>query len=194
MSLKKPQFAHGLFSQTDFYLKAMGKREAKPSRPSLGVLKETSSFLGESTAKSTREGVKVLFLASHFQSQGARDMVDKMAEAMSLSSKEAVVLVVEEGEKRDKLIHQIYATRAPYVVAFGAFVGNLLLQTNKRLTDLRGRFYIRAIENPEHSQQNLSVKILTVFHPNFLLVNPSLKAAAWSDLQLIINDENSLSR
>ena len=186
-ALKKPQFADELFSHTDFYLHAL-RREEKPREG------RSRNLLGLSRAKSLRKRVKVLFLAHGFQSQESRDMVDKMIKALSLSPTEAFVQVVARGEKRERLVDSIYATRAPYVVAFGAWMGNFLLEENERLTDMRGRFYARVIENPGHSEQNLSVNILTVFHPDFLLINPSLKAAVWSDLQLILNDGKVCSR
>lgn len=72
------------------------------------------------------------------------------------------------------LFEQLDAIRPQVIVALGKFAAQTLLQTDQRITQLRGRFY------PYRGAQ-----LMPTFHPAYLLRNPESKREAWIDLQLV---------
>jgi uracil-DNA glycosylase family 4 len=67
------------------------------------------------------------------------------------------------------------------VVTLGAFASNLLLEGQERLSKIHGNFFPRSFSDNFHTQ------IVPLFHPNFLLINPSMKKSAWMDMQKIMD-------
>ncbi len=70
---------------------------------------------------------------------------------------------------------QIAAIAPKVICALGKFSAQTLLNTQTRISDLRGQF---------HDWNGL--KVLPTFHPAYLLRNPSEKKRVWEDLQLIM--------
>ena len=170
--------AQELFSHSSFYLQALSGIQSTPHPSS----KKPGALLGQSRVQIVRE-VKALFMADHPLSEESRHLLDNIIKAMKLSEQEAIFEVIDKSW--DSLIDTIYSTYPRYIVTLGANACNFLLRKKERLTDLRGHLYPRFIKHP---QRDLSVKVLPLFHPDFLLINPSMKATAWSDLQLIFGD------
>ncbi len=73
------------------------------------------------------------------------------------------------------LDRQIAAIRPKVICALGTFAAQTLLQSDSRISDLRGHFH------------NLDGrKVMPTFHPAYLLRSPEKKPQAWEDLQKIM--------
>ncbi len=77
------------------------------------------------------------------------------------------------------LYRQIAAVSPTLVCTMGMIATRLLLDIQRPLSQLRGRFY--TITTSEKKE----VPLLPTYHPTFLLQNPEMKKATWVDLQLI---------
>ncbi len=75
------------------------------------------------------------------------------------------------------LHRQIDAIRPKIIVALGKFAAQTLLNTEERISSLRGRF---------HAYRG--AKLMPTFHPAYLLRNPASKKEAWIDLQLVAKE------
>lgn len=73
------------------------------------------------------------------------------------------------------LYKQLELIRPKVVVALGKFAAQTLLQTEERISLLRGRV---------HPFPKINAKLIPTFHPSYLLRNPDAKREAWIDLQL----------
>ena len=204
---KAPSLISELFPHSAFYLQSLYGKETGNLTTLKGpgkTKKENyqNKVVGQSMAKVTNK-IRILFLTDYFRFEGrpfneeGQLLLDNIIKALSLSSQETAIEVIEKSSSRpnrrlthneqiwNQLIDKIYSLQTEYVVALGAFASHFILQKNERLTELRGRLYPRSIQ---HSRLDLSFKILPLFHPDFLVINPSMKATAWSDLKLILND------
>ncbi len=76
---------------------------------------------------------------------------------------------------RPFLAQQISAVRPKIICALGTFSAQTLLNTQARISDLRGRFH-----------DLNGVQVLPTFHPAYLLRNPDEKKRVWEDLQMIM--------
>jgi DNA polymerase len=72
------------------------------------------------------------------------------------------------------LIQQIELVRPKIICALGTFAAQTLLQTDEKISRLRGRFHLYQ-----------GIKVMPTYHPAFLLRNPEYKRAVWQDLQQI---------
>jgi len=73
------------------------------------------------------------------------------------------------------LERQIMAIRPVYICALGSFAARTLLNTERPISRLRGRFYDYG-----------SVKVLPTYHPAYLLRNPQKKRDVWEDVQKLM--------
>jgi DNA polymerase len=60
------------------------------------------------------------------------------------------------------------------ICAMGAFAAQALLQTEERISRLRGRFHMLG-----------SIQVMPTYHPAYLLRNPQEKRAVWQDMQAV---------
>jgi len=75
---------------------------------------------------------------------------------------------------RPFLLKQIEAIKPQLICALGTFSAQALLQTEAKITLLRGKFY------------DLSgIRIIPTYHPAYLLRNPEKKKEVWRDMKLI---------
>ena len=72
------------------------------------------------------------------------------------------------------LIRQIDVIKPRIICALGTIAAQTLLQSNQKISDLRGRF---------HDYRGR--KLIPTYHPAFLLRNPYFKRHVWEDMQLI---------
>jgi len=77
------------------------------------------------------------------------------------------------------LYRQISAILPDVICSMGLIATRALLQSSKPLSQLRGRFH------DYRKGDGKTIAIMPTYHPSFLLKNPEMKAATWSDLQLI---------
>jgi uracil-DNA glycosylase len=72
------------------------------------------------------------------------------------------------------LLKQLEAIRPKIICALGAFAAQTLLETEEKISALRGRFH------PYHG-----AKLMPTYHPAFLLRNPHFKKHVWEDMKQI---------
>lgn len=77
------------------------------------------------------------------------------------------------------LHRQIYALQPEAILAMGMIGTRALLNKREPLSRLRGRFYPFAVK------EGKTIPLIPTYHPNYLLQNPEMKQATWSDLQLL---------
>ncbi|MEK6577828.1 MAG: uracil-DNA glycosylase [Bdellovibrionota bacterium] len=121
----------------------------------------------------------------------AGQLLDKMIEAMGLSRDRIYICNVVKcrpPENRNPepdeieacspfLFRQIDLIRPKVIVALGKFASQTLLQTETRISDLRGTFY-----------PFRGAKLMPTYHPAYLLRNPSSKKEAWEDLKTVAKE------
>jgi DNA polymerase len=78
------------------------------------------------------------------------------------------------------LYRQLDAINPEVIVALGKFAAQTLLQTEERISSLRGRFH----KIPRKGSTE-GAKLMPTFHPAFLLRNPESKREAWEDLKKV---------
>jgi len=122
----------------------------------------------------------------------AGQLLTKMIVAMGLSREEVYIANIikcrppknrnpepdEIASCQPFLLRQIQAIRPKVICALGTFSAQTLLQTEQKISALRGRFH----EFPGAE----GVKVLPTFHPAYLLRNPGEKKRVWEDLQTIM--------
>ena len=69
---------------------------------------------------------------------------------------------------------QLACLRPRIICALGTFAAQTLLQTEARISRLRGRFHRLG-----------AIQVMPTYHPAFLLRNPQYKRAVWEDMQLV---------
>src|SRR5262245_55826495 len=69
---------------------------------------------------------------------------------------------------------QLACLRPRIICALGTFAAQTLLQTEERISRLRGRFHRLG-----------DIQVMPTYHPAFLLRNAQYKRAVWEDMQLI---------
>ena len=72
------------------------------------------------------------------------------------------------------LLKQLEAIRPRIICALGTFAAQTLLETEEKISALRGHF---------HAYQG--TKLMPTYHPAFLLRNPHSKRAVWEDMKQI---------
>lgn len=69
---------------------------------------------------------------------------------------------------------QLACLQPRVICALGAFAAQTLLQTEEKISRLRGRFHMLG-----------TIQVMPTYHPAFLLRNPQYKRAVWEDMQRI---------
>lgn len=125
----------------------------------------------------------------------AGQLLDRMIQAIGLQRDQVYIANVvkcrppgnrnpepdEIGSCSPFLHRQLDAIRPKVVVALGKFAAQTLLQTDARISALRGKFH-----------EYRGARLMPTFHPAFLLRNPDAKREAWHDLQLVAKELNLL--
>lgn len=121
----------------------------------------------------------------------AGQLLTKMIEACKFSREEVYILntikcrppnnrnpeLEERANCRDYYRSQLNTLRPEYIVCLGAVAAQELLQNKVSVGSLRGKFH-----------RYHDSKVLVTYHPAYLLREPTRKAAAWQDLQLMLRD------
>jgi uracil-DNA glycosylase family 4 len=69
---------------------------------------------------------------------------------------------------------QLEAIRPTIICALGTFAAQTLLETEERISLLRGKFYTYQ-----------GAQLMPTYHPAFLLRNPQCKRAVWEDMKMV---------
>jgi len=121
----------------------------------------------------------------------AGQLLTKMIQAMGLSREEvyiANIIKCRPPENRNPqpdeiaacspfLIKQVETIRPKVICALGTFSAQTLLETQQKISALRGKFH-----------DYHGVKVLPTFHPAYLLRNPNEKKSVWEDLKKIMEE------
>jgi len=121
----------------------------------------------------------------------AGQLLTRMIEAMGLSRETVYIANIikcrppnnrnpeadEIANCRPFLERQIAVIAPKIICALGSFAAQTLLETDRRISALRGTFH-----------DLKGVKVLPTFHPAYLLRNPSQKRVVWEDLQKIMTE------
>lgn len=135
--------------------------------------------------------VKVLFLVDNSSYRNllkddhelftteANSLFLKMIQAMNLGEKDYAVVSINPEDRWETLA--IWA-RAKVLAPLGASATSLVL-AGEKLSKVRGQIIPKTISSAEKTHL---FKIVPLFHPDFLLINPAMKRTSWIDLQLIM--------
>ena len=88
------------------------------------------------------------------------------------------------------LLRQVEIIPPKAIVCLGTFAAQTLLQTENKITSLRGHFHpwpsalVKA--NFETELPEGSVQVMPTYHPAFLLRNPNMKRPVWEDMQKVM--------
>lgn len=77
------------------------------------------------------------------------------------------------------LQRQINLVKPDVVCVMGTTAAQILLKSNRSLSQLRGRFY------PYKNGASKTIMLMPTYHPTFLLKNEEMKKVTWVDLQAI---------
>jgi DNA polymerase len=79
------------------------------------------------------------------------------------------------------LRRQVEAIRPKIICALGTFAAQTLLQTDRKISALRGRFH-----------DYRGTPLMPTYHPAYLLRNPEDKRLVWEDMKLIVTELKNL--
>ena len=77
------------------------------------------------------------------------------------------------------LRRQIVALRPEVICTMGMVTARAVLQKSQPLSKLRGQFHEYMVE------KEWTIPVIATYHPTYLLQNPEMKQATWTDLQLL---------
>lgn len=184
-----------------------GEVTIKPATNIFKSLKEMTDAWESSIKKSIvhelkDHPVRVLFIGDYVKNQEmklcfegeVRDLLLKMIKAMKLKENEfALSLMLKIAPEKDSMAPKMAKEHLEYikeeiaflkpeiVVTLGAMATATLLGIQERLSNIHGQFFERSLELTNNTVVNY--KVLPIFHPEFLLINPNTKKTVWLDLQ-----------
>jgi uracil-DNA glycosylase family 4 len=118
----------------------------------------------------------------------AGELLTRIIEAIGLHREQVYILNVikcrpphnrnplpdEVATCRPILQAQLDCLRPRVICALGTFAAQALLQTEEKISRLRGRFHMLG-----------EIQVMPTYHPAYLLRNPHAKRAVWDDMQRI---------
>jgi DNA polymerase len=134
----------------------------------------------------------------------AGQLLNKIIEAMKLQRRDvyiANVVKCRPPENRNPapdeiqtcepfLLKQIEVIKPKIIVCLGTFATQTLLQSDSKISGLRGRFQpwpnARVKGSFETGIPENSIKVMPTFHPAFLLRNPQMKKEVWEDMKKVM--------
>lgn len=120
--------------------------------------------------------------------QRAGELLEKMVAAMQLGREcVASFLSAKEDDTFDEFMSGVFHSKPDFVVALGAVATNILLGRKEKLTRVHGQFFPLKLNLQDEQHE---VRLMPLFHPDFLLINPNMKRTAWLDLQKIMSELN----
>lgn len=121
----------------------------------------------------------------------SEQLLDRMISAMKMESDSFEKLVVESGE-REIFLEYLTKREVEVVVPMGAVATNLVLGKQERISMVHGKFFDK--ELTYKNDQVRQFKIVPVFNPEMILINPSMKRSTWTDLQKIMDHLGIISK
>ena len=164
-----------LFSQSLWYLGLLQQNINSPGR----MEKKITNSNQQETSK-TEGLIKVLFVGGGLEDNDkAEDLLFRIIAAMKLNKGEYVLCQTAEKVKSSMgdYLPQV-------IVSFGAIASNGLLDKKTLLSQVHGKFISKSFTIEEG--KIWTCPIVPIFHPEFLIINPSMKRTAWMDLQQVM--------
>lgn len=139
-------------------------------------------FVGEGPgAEEDRQGIPFVGAAG--------DLLTRIISAMTLSREDVYIANIVKcrppGNRNPQpdeiavcvpfLHRQIAAVRPEYIIALGSFAAKTLLDTDRPISALRGRFFDFG-----------EARLMPTYHPAYLLRNPDRKRDVWDDIKKVM--------
>ncbi len=132
-------------------------------------------------------GVKCVFLGDTLHTDDD-DLLMKMIQAMKLETGEYLRMPLENiSQKSDEfadLCIGLQKVDPVVVITMGAIATNVMLGKKERLSRVHGVTTDKTVEFKDGVQW--SYKMIPIFHPDYLKINPKMKRTAWDDLQKVM--------
>jgi uracil-DNA glycosylase family 4 len=139
-------------------------------------------------------------LKSSFSFQGERgELLKRMIASMNLKEDEFFVsyLVkckpIEENDFTcmmencfNHVMNEIQMLKPKIIFSLGAKSTHRVLDSNERLSQIQGKFFIK--KYLDKKGEEFQVKVMPLFHPDFLLINPRMKKITWENILVALND------
>ncbi|MBP5296635.1 MAG: hypothetical protein J6Y94_04810 [Bacteriovoracaceae bacterium] len=119
------------------------------------------------------EAGRVLFVADQALAPASLELLTRMAAAMHLTAENFAIWPHSTASCWQDLAQHL---RPKMVVALGSAAVEMLAGRRERLSQIHGSFL-------PLSYAGGSCVMMPIFHPDFLLINPSMKRPVWQDLQ-----------
>ena len=124
----------------------------------------------------------------HYDILEASDqMLERMIKAMGLAPHEYALAPfkrhLEDPEKDvhwNSLLKGLAAQKPKIVFLMGANVTAAFMGKKERISKLHGQVFKREFQS---SGETVSLSLMPIFHPEYLLINTAMKKAAWEDFQ-----------
>lgn len=133
-------------------------------------------------------GIKCLFLGDT-PLKDEEDLLIKMITAMKLQTGEYLRLPLEniapDSIEFEDLCLGLRKINPDIIVTLGAVATNTMLGKKERLSRVHGQIKDRTVKFSDDI--TYSYKMVPIFHPDFLKINPKMKRTAWNDLQKIMH-------
>lgn len=162
-------------------------------------------FLSDRISEKNANNIKVIFVSDSFVNEVSAEelqtdkefytlfegstavMFSKMVKAMNLGKDEFALSAVKTADDTDYfqlLLSEIYELKPSLVVTMGITASESLLQLNKRLKEIHGKFYKAQIND-------FTTEVMPLFSPNLLSSAVNMKKIAWEDMQKAMSFLNS---
>jgi hypothetical protein len=115
-----------------------------------------------------------------FLTEEILDLYLKMTTALKLNFTPILLPLKFDDEEECSLLELIALTKPTVIAPLGSRATQILLSTREKLSKIQGNFY------PFELPNGLQTTICPLFHPEFLLINPSMKKMTWESLQKIL--------
>jgi len=147
----------------------------------------TSHLEGIQVLSGEFSDVKCVFLGdtSHTDDD---DLLMKMIQAMKLQTGEYLRIPLENisqnSDEFSDLCIGLKKVNPAVLVTMGAIATNVMLGKKERLSRVHGVTTDKTVEFTDGVQWNY--KMVPIFHPDYLKINPKMKRTAWDDLQKVM--------
>lgn len=159
--------------------------------------------------KMNLENIDILFVGDHPKKEGegilstftsdSGDIVKRMIGAMKLEDNKWAITNIAKCFKENSDIlykkemakncfqnvkNEILLLNPKVVISFGAISTNMILEKKEKLSAIHGKFFDIKYTYPDN--QTREFKLVPIFHPEFLLINPNMKRSAWMDMKKVM--------
>jgi len=80
--------------------------------------------------------------------------------------------------------NEIFLLQPKMVISFGALATQMMLGKKEKLADIHGKFFSRQYDFESGEKRKFT--LVPIFHPEYLLLNPTMKKTAWVDLKKVM--------